>query len=279
MVPAAGNYRPEIDGLRALAVLAVIVYHFSQTLLPSGFLGVDIFFVISGYVITQSLDQQRTLPLVDFLRSFYTRRAGRLLPALLVCVGVSALLICLFNPFPVISIRTGMSALIGLSNLYLWRSSRDYFAPVAELNIFTNTWSLGVEEQFYLIYPILFWVIGRRTPRIFPALIALLSTASLLLYLWLNIRHRELAFFLMPTRFWELGAGVLVYLERQMLGRAVSWLGSLPLALTLMGILCLPLPAIAWGTLATVLLTALLIDRLLAFPERPSVTRRFLSNR
>ena len=272
-------YHPEIDGMRAVAVWAVITYHFSAQLLPVGFLGVDIFFVISGYVITQSLDQQRAPSLVEFLRNFYTRRISRLLPALTLCVLVSATLICLFNPFPAISIKTGMAALGGLSNLYLWRVSRDYFAPASELNIFTNTWSLGVEEQFYLIYPLLFWIVGRRSRRQLAGLIGLLSIASLLLYLWLSYRHRALAFFLMPARFWELGAGVLTYLERERVGRWLGGLSPLALGLPLVAILIFPLLAVEWGTIGGVLLTGLLLGRLVAPLSRPSVTHQFLRDR
>jgi len=279
LVGAGGGYRPEIDGLRAIAVLAVIVYHFNQRLLPSGFLGVDIFFVISGYVITRSLDQQMALPLTDLLRQFYTRRIRRLVPALALCVAVSGLLICLFNPFPGISIKTGMAALFGLSNLYLLRASRDYFAPSAELNVFTNTWSLGVEEQFYLLYPILFQTIGRRARGLFSVLIGLLSIASLLLYIWLNTRHATLAFFLMPARFWELGAGALLHLERERVRRLLGWLNPLPVALVLIGILRFPLLAVEWRTIACVLLSVLLIGRLAVADDRPSMIRQFLSNR
>jgi len=265
--------------MRAVAVWAVITYHFSEQLLPVGFLGVDIFFVISGYVITQSLDQQNTPSLLEFLRNFYTRRISRLLPALTLCVLVSATLICLFNPFAGISIKTGMAALGGLSNLYLWRVSRDYFAPASELNIFTNTWSLGVEEQFYLIYPILFWLVGRRSRRQLAGLIGLLSIASLLLYLWLSNRHRALAFFLMPARFWELGAGVLTYLERERIGRLLAGLSPLALGLALVVILIFPLPAVEWGTIGCVLLTGLLIGRLVAPQPRPSVIHDLLRDR
>lgn len=276
---ARPGYHPEIDGMRAVAVWAVITYHFSEQLLPVGFLGVDIFFVISGYVITQSLDQQNTPSLLEFLRNFYTRRISRLLPALTLCVLVSATLICLFNPFAGISIKTGMAALGGLSNLYLWRVSRDYFAPASELNIFTNTWSLGVEEQFYLIYPILFWLVGRRSRRQLAGLIGLLSIASLLLYLWLSNRHRALAFFLMPARFWELGAGVLTYLERGRIGRLLAGLSPLALGLALVVILIFPLPAVEWGTIGCVLLTGLLIGRLVAPQPRPSVIHDLLRDR
>lgn len=142
------KYRPEIDGLRAFAVIAVIINHFNKDILPGGYLGVDIFFVISGYVITSSLYDRKSKDFKDFLTGFYERRLKRLIPALLVFVLITSILICLFNSNPGLSLQTGLTSLFGLSNLYLLRKSTDYFAQSTELNVFTHTWSLGVEEQF-----------------------------------------------------------------------------------------------------------------------------------
>jgi peptidoglycan/LPS O-acetylase OafA/YrhL len=154
------GYRPEIDGLRALAVIAVIINHFNRELLPGGHLGVDIFFVISGYVITASLGRQSSATISEFITSFYARRVKRLLPALLVSGLASALLICLINPKPDLDIKTGICSLFGAANLWLYGQSTNYFDKPAELNIFTQTWSLGVEEQFYFIFPLLVWISG-----------------------------------------------------------------------------------------------------------------------
>jgi peptidoglycan/LPS O-acetylase OafA/YrhL len=264
------GYRPEIDGLRAIAVIAVIIFHFNERLLPRGFLGVDIFFVISGYVITSSLSQLPSGSLGGFLRGFYARRIKRLVPALAVCVAVSSLLICLFNPQPGLSLKTGLTALFGLSNLYLLRASRDYFAQSAELNIFTNTWSLGVEEQFYLLFPLLFRLLatGRsgRWRWLFPGVMGGLSLLSLLLFIGMSSSNRAAAFFLMPARFWELGAGCLLFTWRE---RFAAWLVRIeplvPLAL-LIGVLAVPVPsenrATMWATMASVVLTCLLIGSL-----------------
>ena len=157
---ATTYYRPEIDGLRALAVVAVIVNHFNKDILPSGHLGVDIFFVISGFVITSSLTGRSSQNLGDFLAEFYVRRVKRLIPPLIPFVILTSVLLCLFNPGPGVSMRTGVSTLFGVSNLYLLNESTDYFATAAESNVFMHTWSLGVEEQFYLLFPPLLWWAG-----------------------------------------------------------------------------------------------------------------------
>lgn len=132
------SYRPEIDGIRAFAVTAVIINHFNKEILPSGYLGVDIFFVISGFVITSSLASRPSKNFRDFLAGFYTRRIKRLVPVLVLFVLVTSILICLFNPTPDASLKTGIASLFGLSNLYLLRQSTDYFAASTELNVFTH---------------------------------------------------------------------------------------------------------------------------------------------
>ncbi len=220
-VQISSRYRPEIDGLRAVAVIAVIINHFNETLLPSGYLGVDIFFVISGYVITSSLATHAKESFGDFLTGFYARRVKRLLPALIVFVLVSAFLICLFDPDPGASLRTGTASLFGVSNLFLAHQSVDYFADSTDLNIFTHTWSLGVEEQFYLLFPLLIWFSGFGRPRIggqrrLFLIIAPLALLSWLAFHWL-IAHDQpgRAYFLMPARFWELAAGCLIFLLLQ----------------------------------------------------------------
>ena len=160
--PAASPYRPEIDGLRAVAVLAVLANHMQSKMLPGGFLGVDVFFVISGYVITSSLVHRQESAFSAFVISFYARRFRRLIPALLICILISSIIYCLFVQIPNQSIWTGLAGVFGFSNLQLYFGEADYFAAAAELNIFLHTWSLGVEEQFYLLYPLIFWLAMKR---------------------------------------------------------------------------------------------------------------------
>ena len=209
-------YRPEIDGLRAFAVIAVIINHFNKELLPSGYLGVDIFFVISGFVITSSLYQRPVQTFSEFITSFYERRVKRLVPALVFFVLVMGLLICLFNPDPGLSLKTGLASLFGVSNFYLLKQSTDYFASSTELNVFTHTWSLGVEEQFYLLFPLLAWCSGLVAKsnywrRNLLAILGALACFSLVLFLHFYSINQSAAYFLMPARFWEMAAGSLLF--------------------------------------------------------------------
>lgn len=260
-------YRPEIDGLRAFAVLAVIINHFNKHLLPSGYLGVDIFFVISGYVITASLAGRRSKNFADFLGGFYERRFKRLLPALLIFVLITGFLVCLFNPSPQISLNTGLSSLVGFSNLYLLSQSTDYFAQSTELNPFTHTWSLGVEEQFYLLLPFVIWFsgYGRQTihgARWLALWVGLLTVASLAGFLYLYPRNQAAAYFLMPTRFWEMAAGCLVWLgfqKRQQIELLLERVPPFLVVVLMAGAMVLPLSAAVPATIAIVVLTAILL--------------------
>jgi peptidoglycan/LPS O-acetylase OafA/YrhL len=206
-------YRPEIDGLRALAVGAVIVNHLRSRWLPSGHFGVDIFFVISGFVITQSLCTHRHRSFAELYVEFIARRMRRLAPALLLCVAVTGAAVWLLVPVSRDSLQTGLFALFGLSNLFLYLQHVDYFTPSRDLNVFLHTWSLGVEEQFYLFFPAIFWLCGAGhwRGRLFGAVIGTLCVASLAASIVFARIDSQAIFYLMPFRFWELGAGVLLF--------------------------------------------------------------------
>ncbi len=210
-------YRNEINGLRAFAVIAVIINHFNKDILPSGYLGVDIFFVISGYVITSSLFGRKSENFWDFISGFYVRRIKRLIPALIIFILIFYLLICFFNPNTELTLRTGISSLFGLSNLYLLKQSTNYFAQSTNLNIFSHTWSLGVEEQFYILFPLIVWVtgFGRQTSKgarnLFITLLFLVI-CSLISFVYLYPINQPAAYFLMPTRFWEIASGSLLFI-------------------------------------------------------------------
>ena len=214
---ATSGYRPAVDGLRALAVIVVIVNHLEPSWWPLGYLGVDVFFVISGFVVTLSLLSRPLESRRAFLLAFYSRRVRRLLPALLVTVVVASLLgVMVMYPGSlerITSLQTGLTALIGGSNIFLLSQNSDYFGISAELNLFLHTWSLGVEEQFYLLFPCL-WLLCAGQRRRFLPLLLFLCCASGLFQAGLLQRASgyNASFYLMPARFWELGCGAVLAL-------------------------------------------------------------------
>lgn len=208
------RYRPEIDGLRAIAVLAVVLYHASSAWLPGGFVGVDVFFVISGYLITALLLREwQHHGRIDFM-AFYARRARRLLPAVWVVIASSvAAGAILFAPGRALDgvMDSAIASLLFVANLHFARITGGYFDGPSEEMPLLHLWSLSVEEQFYLVLPLLLIAILRwRGPRAVPGMLVLVSLASLLLAEnWLQIRA-TIAFYQMPARFWELAVGGLV---------------------------------------------------------------------
>jgi peptidoglycan/LPS O-acetylase OafA/YrhL len=199
--------------------------------------------------------------LSEFIFEFYARRIKRLAPALIVFVLLSSVVTIIVNPIPRDSLTTGIAALFGLSNLYLLRLSTDYFAGSTELNGFTHTWSLGVEEQFYLIYPLCVWLYGNGA-RVLPKLVFGVSVVSLAGFAILYHVNQPAAYFLMPTRFWELGGGASVYFWRQSLARPLpNGLTTLVGAAILL-VLFAPLSAAVPATVAIVGLTGALIAAL-----------------
>ena len=259
------TYRLDIDGLRAISVISVIINHFNKDLMPSGYLGVDIFYVISGYVISLSLINRSHDGFINFLLWFYERRIKRILPALVICVLITSILICFLDSNPDVSLQTGIASLFGLSNIYLFNQAADYFAPSTEVNVFTQTWSLGVEEQFYFIYPILILLsgLGRHKNGVQNLLliISIVSTASLVAYICIYNINRPAAFYLMPTRLWELGMGCLLFLFSTYSNRFIksSSKGSAILLVAIIVSFFIPTQFAIFATVLIVLLTAILI--------------------
>ena len=214
-------YVPAIDGLRAVAVIAVLIFHLDAVFLPGGFAGVDVFFVISGYVVARSLVGRRDESFGAFLTGFYSRRIRRIVPALILCLLVTALFTVLFVPDSWLSSTTrqvGLFAFFGLSNLALVWFQDDYFSPRAEFNPFVHTWSLGVEEQFYFIFPLLmfFWFRYCGQPgsplALFGRLLfPVLALASFVAAFYLGPHRPDWAYYMLPARFWELAAGVMLF--------------------------------------------------------------------
>ena len=261
------NYRNDILGLRGIAVLGVIIYHFNKSVLPSGFLGVDIFFAISGYVITSSLFKNNFSNFSKFLLSFYNKRFQRLFPALVLYVLIFSLLISFFDPDPQFSLRTGFTSLFGVSNLYLFKQSSDYFSQSSDLNIFNNTWSLGIESQFYLIFPFVFWFTGLKRGnsaniKFFVTTLSIVSIASLINFVYFYQTNNPYSYLLISSRFWEIASGSISFLISQNKTFQISFLTKLPtfpIFLILVGLFWMPIIYAPISTLFTIILTNLLI--------------------
>ena len=210
---AALSYRPEIDGLRTVAVMPVILFHAGIETFSGGFVGVDVFFVISGYLITAILAREIEAGDFSILR-FYERRARRILPALFLVMLVSLPFAWMWM-FPAAFKDFGQSlAATGLfvSNVLFWRES-GYFDTAAELKPFLHTWSLAVEEQYYILFPPALWAVWRLTGRRGVVIgLVLVALASLAMAEWASTRYRSAGFYLLPTRAWELLAGSLLAL-------------------------------------------------------------------
>lgn len=214
------GYIPEIDGLRAIAIAAVLIFHISSTYLPGGFSGVDVFFVISGYVVSRALYQHSNEKYIIFLSGFFARRIKRIIPALAICILATTIFTVLFIPASWLSeviSKTGLLAYFGASNFALIIYQDGYFSPRTDYNPFTHTWSLGVEEQFYLILPTIFFIwlhwqkhFGIRRYIAQYSLIALMIGSVACAYLWKDSRSLW-AFYLLPSRFWELASGILLF--------------------------------------------------------------------
>jgi len=212
------RYFKGIDGLRALAVITVMLFHLDKNLLPGGYIGVDVFFVISGFVVTASVLHLKFKSLWDFQSYFYARRIKRILPALLFCMLATSFAVVLFIPESWLGrsiYDVGATALLGASNIALMLQKDTYFSPTAEFNPYLHTWSLGVEEQFYLIYPVLMYFVLREAGRhrlALPLIGALTLLSFALCGLFTLTDHWKAAFYSIPARFWELGCGALLCL-------------------------------------------------------------------
>lgn len=246
------QYRSDIDGLRAIAVLSVIFYHAGFGGFGGGYVGVDVFFVISGYLITQILLRDLAVGRLSIAR-FYERRARRILPALffvLLCCLPPAIL--WMRPEELADLGLAIAAVIlFVSNILFWRQI-DYFDETAELNPLLHTWSLAIEEQYYIFFPLvlaLLWRMGRRAPVIGMVVVGL---ASLALAEMLSRQSPGANFYLLPSRVWELMAGSLA---AWLHGRHPELASSRPAAL------------LAWVGLFLVLLPLPIYDDQTRFPS------------
>lgn len=240
--------RRDIQALRTLAVLAVVVYHFWPNALPGGFVGVDIFFVISGFLITgHILRDTEARGRVDFA-GFYARRVKRILPSAYLTIGVTVAAVMALLPVArwESTGREGLASILYFQNIFLARKSVDYLAEGTSDSVFRHFWSLAAEEQFYIVVPLLFaacvwW--ARRSARLRAVplhkvagwSIAVLACASLAYSQWQVATAEPSGYFLLTSRFWELALGsVIAIFAVQARGRrarvvlaTIGWLGLL----------------------------------------------------
>ena len=207
------GYRPDIDGLRAIAVLSVIIFHINPNLLPGGFVGVDIFFVISGYLI--SLHIFKDLSKGQFsLIEFYRRRIKRIAPAMLVVIFITVILTqFLFRPEDAEKVaESGLWSLLSLANVYFWLfQDTSYFAPASNELPLLHLWSLGVEEQFYIFWPLVLLAVHKISfGRYFFGILFLVTLGSFLLGEYLFAEEPSFVYYMLPTRAGELLIGALL---------------------------------------------------------------------
>lgn len=272
------KYRREIDGLRAVAVLPVILFHAGFGSFAGGYVGVDVFFVISGYLITTILINDLEAGQFSLAR-FYERRARRILPALffmMICCVPFAWMWMLPSQFKDFS-QALVAVSLFASNILFWKKT-DYFAPDAEENPLLHTWSLAVEEQFYIFFPILLWLLWRYgRERLFWVIVGL-CVISLGASEWGWRNAPSANFYLIVTRAWELGAGAIcAFLLHGRAFRQNTALSALGLGLIIFSIFAFdgetPFPSLY--ALAPVVGTALII----LFAGSDTVVGRLLSFR
>ena len=216
------DYRPEVDGLRAFAVLVVILFHAGLPAFSGGFVGVDAFFVISGYVITLTISQEMAAGDFTF-RGFYERRARRILPALVfVVLCCFPFALALLAPPDFLDFSKSVASLsLFASNIYFFLEG-NYFAPAADLRPLLHTWSLAIEEQFYFVYPPVLLLLWRRGLRTVFWLLVITAAIGVGITYWQWPRDPQAAFYLPHTRMWELQIGAICAIAERLYGRPKS---------------------------------------------------------
>ncbi len=204
-------YRADIDGLRAVAVLSVLAYHAGLAKISGGFVGVDVFFVISGYLISSIVFSEITQSRFSVIR-FYERRIRRIFPALFAMLGVSSVFAMIYLlPGELVNYSKSMlAATMSVSNFYFWKHSGYFDFPLSQPLL--HTWSLAVEEQFYICFPIFLVLVRRFAPRQLSASVVVLFAVSLLASAFVVTQHEQTAFYMLYTRAWELLLGTILSL-------------------------------------------------------------------
>lgn len=217
------QYRPEIDGLRALAIASVVAFHLGASWIPGGFVGVDVFFVISGFLITSIIARQQAAGTFG-LREFWLRRARRLLPALGVLLAmtlVAGYLLLVGGEFRFLGIQIA-STLSFWANVCMYRNAGNYWGPEAEDFSLLHCWSLSVEEQFYIVFPLGMLFLHRLGSSRMKWILLAAAAASFGLAVFGARRYPAAAFYLLPTRAWELLVGCLLALAQTQLDARFS---------------------------------------------------------
>lgn len=204
------KYRPEIDGLRAIAVIPVLFFHAGNPLFAGGFIGVDVFFTISGYLITSIILSEQHKGIFS-LKSFYSRRAKRILPPLFVMLLSISAIVSLFpgSDITLDAWRSLSHIALFTSNIYFYKQG-GYFETATELKPFFHTWSLAVEEQFYVIFPLLLMAVKTWRRPLLLVFLFVLSLASLVYAQWNIADSPDWTYYMLPTRAWELLAGAMI---------------------------------------------------------------------
>lgn len=266
------GYRSDIEGLRAVAILLVVAAHARMAHFAGGFVGVDVFFVLSGYLITGLIVQEiDTHDSFDF-RMFYARRLRRLLPGLLLMLlGTCVLGRLLLAPGQQMDqAGTAAGAALWLSNFVFAFGNMNYFGASADSNLFLHTWSLGVEEQFYLVWPLLLVIAAgawrdkatvQQPRRIIAAMAAVLVLSLALCAAWMH-RQPLLAFYMMPARAWQFALGAMVFL---IFGSPASSTAQVHGANKQRRALMLDVGG--WAGLVAILVAAVMIDGKMPYPS------------
>ncbi len=255
------GFRPDVEGLRGVAVLIVVLFHANLASLTGGFIGVDVFFVISGFLITGLLVREQGRSGTISLSAFYARRVRRLLPAAMVALVITLVAAMnLIGPLdrPAVA-NDGAAAALSVANIRFAMSAGDYFASVSAPSPFLHFWSLGVEEQFYLVWPALILLVtrgaGAMAVRRIGIALALVVAVAFAANLFLTDAAANWAFYSLPTRAWQLGLGGLLAIGAPRITRALG--PAVPVA--------------AWAGLASIVAASILYDSTLPYPGVASV--------